>query len=104
MNCSHVPWNSEPNSDWNILEDWKSVADAACGAITQQANNESPTDIDDANSKGKVKREGYSAAGEGQGKQQNSAQYYMMMATKAMKGRGKSARTLELKALEPREG
>ena len=90
MDCSRVPWNSATSPDWGTLEDWKSAPEATWGPSNQGATNESPTDIDYANSKGKGKGEGYSG-GKGYGKEQNPVQYHMMMAMKAMKGGGKSS-------------
>ena len=78
MDCGHVPWNPAVNSEWGTQDDWKSAPNAAWGPSTQGGVNESPIDVDYANAKGKGKEEGYSG-GKGLGKQQNSAQYYMMM-------------------------
>jgi hypothetical protein len=97
MDCSHVPWNPTQSTDWNIPTDWNSATDAAWNPGTPNDNKESPIDVDYAYSKGKGKADGYSG-GKGQGKpQQNSMQYHMMMALKAMKGGGKPAKTLVIK-------
>ena len=91
MDCSHVPWNSAIPQEWGNPEDWKSAADAAWGPSTPEQNAESPIDVDYAQSKGKGKGDWNPQGGKGQGKQQNSMQYYMMMAMKAMKGGGKGS-------------
>ena len=101
MDCSHVPLNSAQYSDWSTPEDWKSAADATWGPSNQDTSTESTTDVNYAYSKGKGKGDMYSQGGKGQGKQQNSLQYHMMMAMKAMKGGGKEASTQEPK--EPRD-
>jgi len=87
MDCSHVPWHSP--TEWGSQDDWKNAAEVAWNSTPPESPNESPTDVDYANSKGKGKGDNYSQGGKGQGEPQNSAQYHMMMAMKAMKGSSK---------------
>ena len=81
MDLSHVPWDSM-TANWGTQEEW--------GLNNQPPNNspttETPTDLNYMKAKGGGK--GDSKGGKGPGNALNPAQYYMMMAMKAMKAGG----------------